>query len=88
MLFQPFRREIALLDANAFEEIYHSPLETIGAKKKEYDSKLDMDRLRHLCSEIIEQTHPKPPIMNGKERETDTEEADLLIGETLNARRT
>lgn len=80
MLFLPFRRENALLDGNTFEEVYQSQLESICAKKKEYDGKIDKERLQNLCSEIMHETHHQPPIIKANEQKIDVEDADLLIG--------
>ncbi|XP_037523559.1 uncharacterized protein LOC119400570 [Rhipicephalus sanguineus] len=48
-LFLPFRREVDILDGNAFEHIYAENVDALLLKRSEYDSKFDMHQLRDIC---------------------------------------
>lgn len=41
---------------------------------------MDMERVRNLCSAIINDAHRQPPIISTQEGETNSEDTDLLIG--------
>ncbi|XP_037558151.1 uncharacterized protein LOC119435325 [Dermacentor silvarum] len=51
-LFLPFRREVDILDGNAFEHMYAENMDALLLKRSEYDSKFDIHQLRHICLQM------------------------------------